>query len=279
MPPERAWRRFLTNFVNDDVFGLSAAVAFYTTLAVSPLLLLALTVVGSLYPGTQERIIVQLVELAGTELEPLLRQIISSADERPDLRRFAGWVSIGVLLATASVLFAQLQYALNRIFRAQNAKMTGILGFLRRRLLSVGVLLTLLFVSIMSLALQAALSAVSEGAEGIWVVAASAFDLVVYTVLFSALYRWLPDRHVPWASALRGGLLTAALFTIGRAAIGAYLAHSDAAGAFGPAGSVVLLLLWAYYSAIVFLGSAEIVYAIAQARGWRWIREPPGKQG
>ena len=272
-----AWREFIVNVAEDDVFGLAAAIAFYTTLALSPLLVLALTAVGSLYPGAQERLIAQLVDVTGAQLEPLLRQVISSAEERPDLRRFAGWMSVGVLLASASVLFAQLQFALNRIFHAENAKMTGVWGFVRRRLLSMGVLLSLLFVTVLSLAVQAGLNAVSENAEGIWVAVGMLFDLLVYTVLFAALFKWLPDRHIPWASALRGGLVTAALFSIGHALIGAYLARSDAAGAFGPAGSVVLWLLWAYYSALVFLVSAEVVHAIARARGWGWLREPPRK--
>lgn len=269
--PASTWRTFIDDFVADEVPAQSAALAFYTTLALSPVLLLMLTVLGSLLPSTQERVIAELVALGGAQLEPLLRQMIDSAEQQPDLHRLAGWGSLLVLIFSASVLFAQLQSAMNRIWDATNAKLTGARGFLRRRLLSIGMLMTLVFVSIVTLVAQAGLSYLPSGEEGLMLVVGTLIGLIVYTLLFAALYRWLPDRRVPWSTAVRGGALTAVMFMIGRAAVGAYLARSDTAGAFGPAGSVVIWLLWAYYMAMVFLTSAELVYAIAHRRGWAWF--------
>jgi membrane protein len=263
-------RHFIDDFVADDVFTLAASLAFYTTLALSPLLVLMLTVLGSLMPATQERVVAELVALGGAQLEPLLRQMIEAADDRPDLRQLAGWGALLVLVFSASVLFAQLQAAMNRIWDAEDVHLAGAWGFVRRRLLSIGLLMTLVFVSIVTLLAQAAISFLPSGEEGVMLVLGSLVALLVYTLLFAALYRFLPDRRIPWATALRGGALTAVLFMLGRAAIGAYLAGSGAAGAFGAAGSVVLWLLWAYYTGIVFLASAELVYAVAHVRSWAW---------
>jgi membrane protein len=216
-------------------------------------------------------VVSQLVELGGAQIEPFIRTLIDSADQQPNLRQAAGWVSFVLLVISASALFAQLQSAMNRIWDAEDHRLSGIWGTLRRRLFSIGMLMTLVFVSIVTLMAQAALSFLPQGEEGLWLVVGWLIGLVVYTLLFAALYRYLPDKRVPWSTALRGGAITAVLFMIGRAAIGAYLAYSDVAGAFGAAGSVIIWLLWAYYIGLVFLASAELVDVLARRRGWAWF--------
>jgi membrane protein len=263
--------QFSSEFSKDDLSTQAAALSFYTTLALAPSLLLVLTLLGTLAPSAQERVIEQLVELGGAQIEPFVRTLIDSADDQPDLRQVAGWVSFLLLLVSASALFAQLQSAMNRIWDAEDAHLAGVWGLVRRRLLSVGMLMTLVFVSIVTLLAQAALTFLPQGEEGVWLVVGWIISVAVYTVLFAALYRYLPDRRVPWSTAFRGGAITAVLFMVGRAAIGAYLAYSDVAGAFGAAGSVIIWLLWAYYIGLVFLASAELVHILAERRGWAWF--------
>jgi membrane protein len=262
------WKDFFADVAEDDLLALAAAISYYTTLCLSPLLLLSLAVIGALYPSAQERFLAEVGALVGAQGEQVIRSIVASAAERPDLTRLAGWIGVGVLLFGASAVFAQLQLALNRIWGMKNQAYKGAMGWIRRRLLSAGVLLSVLFLTIISFVAQAVLNFVTIPAAFAalaWVV-----TFLLYAVLFATLYHWLPDGRVPWGTAFRGGLLTTALFMVGRALIGLYLEKSDAAGAFGPAGAVIAWLLWAFYSALIFLVSAELLYAISRQRHWRW---------
>lgn len=272
--PGAVARKFFSDLIEDDVLAHAAALSFYTTLALSPLLVLALTVAGSLYPSAQEQLINELVRLVGPQVEPVLRQLIDSASTRPDLRQWAGWWSVGLLVVAASAVLAQVQSSFNRIWGCADTTLSGVRGFLRRRLLSAGLLLVLLFLTIVSLGVQAALNTLPSATEGWWLALGSVLGWAVYAVLFAALYHWLPDCRVPWATALKGGVLTAFLFVLGRFAIGAYLAQTDEAGAFGAAGGLLLWLLWAYYNAVIFLASAELLYALSAVRGWKWSTMP-----
>ena len=262
------WKRFLADVADDDLFALAAAIAYYTTLCLSPLLLLSLAVIGTLYPTAQERFLADVAAIVGAEGQQVVRSIVESASDRPDLRKLAGWVGAGVLLFGASAVFAQLQLSLNRIWGMKSPVYKGPLGWIRRRLLSAGVLLAVVFLTVVSFVAQAALNFIALppafAALG-WVV-----TFVLYAVLFATLYHWLPDGRVPWGTAFRGGLITTGLFMVGRALIGLYLERSDTAGSFGPAGAAIVWLLWAFYSSLIFLFSAELPYALARHRQWRW---------
>lgn len=262
------WKLFFRDLGNDDVLALAAAISYYTTLCLSPLLVLALALISLLYPDAQQRFVAEVGALVGAQGEQLIRSIVASATERPDLGRLAGWVGAGVLLFGASAVFAQLQLALNRIWGMKRPEHRGAVWWLRRRLLSAGVLLAVLFLTIVSLVAQAALNFVTVPPA--FAALGWAATFLLYAALFATLYHWLPDGRVPWGTAFRGGLMTTALFMVGRALIGLYLEHSDRAGAFGPAGAAVAWLLWAFYSALIFLLSAELLYALARQRGWRW---------
>lgn len=262
------WKTFVADVADDDLFALAAAIAYYTTLCLSPLLLLSLAVIGALYPSAQERFLADVAGIVGADGAQVVRSIVESATQRPDLRKVAGWVGAGVLLFGASAVFAQLQLSLNRIWGMKSPVYKGALGWIRRRLLSAGVLLAVVFLTVVSFVAQAALNFIqlpaSFAALG-WVV-----TFLLYAVLFATLYHWLPDGRVPWGTAFRGGLLTTAMFMVGRALIGLYIENSDTAGAFGPAGAAIVWLLWAFYSALIFLVSAELLYALARHRQWRW---------
>jgi membrane protein len=262
------WKMFFKDVSEDDLLPLAAAISYYTTLCLSPLLLLSLAIIGALYPSAQERFIAEVGGLVGAQGAEVIRAIVASASERPDLGRLAGWIGAAVLLFGASAVFAQLQLALNRIWGMKSPVYKGVLGWIRRRLLSAGVLLAVLFLTIVSFVMQAGLNfvqlPVAFAALG-WVL-----TFLLYAALFTTLYRWLPDGRVPWWTAFRGGLMTTALFMVGRALIGLYLEKSDAAGAFGPAGAAIVWLLWAFYSALIFLVAAELLYALARRQQWRW---------
>jgi membrane protein len=269
-PPRGFWGALMADLNEDDVPALAASIAYYTTLSLSPVMLLGLTVIGTMVPSAQEKFIAEAAGLVGAQGEGVIRSIVESARDQPDLRHAAGWVGIGVLLFGATAVFGQLQFSLNRIWDLENRALKGLAGFIRRRVLSIGLLASVLFLTIVSFLMQAAFNAVPWFQQGPLAIVWFAVSFLLYSALFSALYRWLPDRRIPWLTAIRGGLLTAVLFQVGRYLIGIYLGHSTAAGAFGPAGALVVWLIWAYYSALIFLVSAEILFELAHHRGWEW---------
>lgn len=264
-------KELFDNIIADDVASLAAAVAYYTTLSLAPIILLALTLAGALYPSAQENLIREIGSLVGKEGQDLVRAVVESASDRPDLTSIAGWSSGIVLLIGASAVLAQMQYSLNRIWDFEIRAQVGVWAFIRRRILSVGVLLSVLFLTIVSLVLQAALTLLPIPGEGALHLLTWVVNLLAYTLMFAALFRWLPELRIPWRTALRGGALTAILFFLGRFLIAQYLLRSDAGAAFGAGGAVIVWLVWAFYSAMILFISAEIMYVMSRRRNWPWV--------
>jgi membrane protein len=264
------WKTFFRNVSDHNLPLLSAAIAYYTTLSLSPLVLLSVVLIGTLYPSAQDRFVADVGALTGPQGAKVIRTIVDNASTHPDLGKLAGWIAVVVLLFSASAVFGQLQMALNRVWDMTTASTGGIKTFIRRRVFSAGVLLAVLFLTLVSFVAQALLNLVADSEAILLKTTWWAISVLIYAALFSTLYRWLPDGRVPWWTAFRGGLITTFLFMIGRALIGLYLAHSHTAGAYGPAGALIVLLLWLYYSTLVFLLSAELLYSIARYRDWSW---------
>ena len=246
---------YVAKFVDDDVMTHAAAIAYSSTLAIAPLLILALAIVGSLHPGSQDAIVSSFSALVGGGGKDLVEQINNEAAAKPDWRQFAGWLSAAILVLSASAVFAQLQNAMNRIWQLENNLGSGLRHFLRRRLFSAGLLLALLFLTIIAQFVQTYVQLVPLPRSGA-IISSWLLTTLVYVGLFSALYRWLPDSRVPWWTVLRGGFVTAILFQIGRWLIVVYLAKTEPGAAFGPASALVVWLLWSFYAALVFLASA-----------------------
>jgi membrane protein len=277
--PVGFWKQFFQNLSDHDLPQLAAAIAYYTTLSLSPLVLLSVVFIGALYPSAQDRFVYEVGALVGSDGQKVIQTIIQNASDKPDLRQAAGWIAVIVLVITSSAVFAQLQTALNRVWGMTNKSYSGVRGFLRRRLFSAGVLLAVLFLTLVSFVAQALLNLVASSEafalKSLWWM----FSVLLYACLFTTLYRWLPDGRVPWGTAFRGGLMTTAMFMVGRALIGLYLSSSDTAGAYGPAGALIVILLWVFYSTLVFLLSAELLYSVAHQRQWRWAKIESGDIG
>jgi len=268
--PPGFWKRFFNDVSDHGVPVLSAALAYYTTLSLSPLVLLSVVFIGALYPSAQDRFVAEIGGLVGHDGQKVIQTIIQNASDKPDLRSAAGWIGAILLLVSASAVFGQLQTALNTVWGMTSKKISGWKGFLRRRLFSAGVLLAVLFLTLVSFVAQALLNLIyssdAVALKAVW----WTFSVLLYACLFATLYRWLPDGRVPWTTAFRGGLITTALFIVGRALIGLYLSKSNTAGAYGPAGALIVVLLWVYYSAMVFLLSAQLLHSVALHQHWRW---------
>lgn len=268
-------RDTVAEFLDDDAVNLGAALAFYTALAMSPLLVLLLWIATFAGEGTRTQLVAQMQALVGPEGGQAIRAIIDSAKTTPQLGTFAGVVSLATLLFSVSGVFGQLQYALNRLWDVKAAPgTTGTWSWIRKRLLSVGAFLSVGFLLVVSLAVSAAIEAAMEhardvllGAAVLWQGGSFVLSLLVSAVLFSLIYKLLPDVKLGWRDVAVGGVATAVLFAIGRTAIGIYLGRSSIGSAYGAAGSLVVLLVWVYYASLIVLAGAAFTHVLARRRG------------
>lgn len=250
--------QLLERFFEYDLLALAAALSFYTLLSLAPLVLLLLWLTTALYPSAQEEFFRQIGLLVGSEVEGTARLIVANAEHRPDTGSTAAGFGLLALLVGASAVFGQLQTALNRVFRSDAQRLGGVLAWLRKRLLSFGMAISVGFLLVVSMAVQAALQLLIAYLPDLLPLFAGIVSFLLYALVFAAMYRWLPDRPVGRRRALVGGALTGAMFMLGRSAIGLYLGQASLGSAYGPAGGLVVMLVWMYYCAVVFLLGALI---------------------
>lgn len=260
-------RRAVRNFSDDDVMSKSAALSYYTLLSFAPLMVLGVWLSSTLAPGSQELMLEQIALIAGADARNAAQLVIASAERHPSLGSVAGITGIGVSIVGATTVFAQLQASLNRIWGIEAKPSNALWGWLRQRVLSIGVIAAIVFVLIVSLLASAALGLLLTRSGPLWDALNQILSTLVFAGLFALLFRYLPDADLPWPRALRGGLLTAILFGIGKWLIGLYLTRGEVGGAYGAAGSVVVLLVWVYYSSAIFFFTAEVVQAWLLERG------------
>jgi membrane protein len=279
---QRSWRglkRLAAAWSEDNCARRAAAVAYYTAFSLAPILVIVLAVAGMVVDATTltGAILDQARMLIGEPGAALLAQILEATRDGQG-RGWAAAAALGVLLVGATTAFAELKDSLDEIFGHRGPTPEGIWGLLRARLLSFGLVLVLAFLLLVSLAVNAALAVVASrlfGAEFGFALRAVSW-LATYIVvigLFGAIYKLLPEAHLEWRDVLLGAVVTAALFIVGRYAIGLYLGNSAPASAFGAAGSLAVLLLWVYYSASIFFVGAEITRLFI-ARAARRTRVP-----
>lgn len=180
-----------------------------------------------------------------------------------------GITGVAVSLLAATTVFAQLQSALNAIWGIKVQRGNAITSWLRRRFLSIGVIAAVGFVLIVSLVASAVIGMFLAGSGRMWEALNQLMSAAILGGLFTLLFRYLPDARLPWTHAVKGGVVTALLFSIGKSLIGIYLARGHIGGAYGAASSLVLLLVWVYYSGAIFFFGAEFIQA--------WVRESGGK--
>jgi membrane protein len=264
-----------TQWSDDAASQLAAALAFYTTISIAPLLVLVIAIVG-LFLGEQAaqgQLQSQLNNLMGEQAAQFAQTAIASTD-RPAVGSIASLLSLGVLLWGSTNVFTQLQNSLNSIWNVEPKPGRGVMGIVRDRLLSFGLVLGIGFLLLVSLILSAVLSAISSsfsqllpGVPWLWQLLNFFISLAVTALLFGLIFKVLPDIKIAWKDVWIGGLITAILFTIGQFALSLYLGNQGSA--YGVAGSVVVFLLWVYYSAQILFFGAEFtqLYATQYGRG------------
>jgi membrane protein len=255
---------------------LGAALAYYTIFSIAPLLIVAVGIAGQIFGEEAARgeVMSQVEETVGgpaaATIQDMLRHSYTSGTSI-----WATVVGLAVLLFGASGVFVQLQDALNTIWRVAPRPDRGWLEVVRDRFLSFGAVLATGLLLLVSLAANTALAALGKflapdalpGGLSLWQGLNALVSLAFFTLLFALLFKLLPDVYLAWRDVWIGALVTAVLFTIGNYLIGLYLGYTSTASAFGAAGSLVVLLVWVYYSAQILLFGAEFTYVLACRRG------------
>ncbi|MFL5497703.1 MAG: YhjD/YihY/BrkB family envelope integrity protein [Gemmatimonadaceae bacterium] len=260
------------DFGEDQGTTRAAALSYYTIFALPPLLILLVKLAGLIWSpdAVQQALEAQFAGVVGTEGAATVRGMISSGNKATH-GLLASALSIGGLLFGATGAFLSIQNALNAIWEVKpDPRYGGIKRFIMKRLLSFGMLLGLAFLLAVSLALTAFVASLGAalGAAGIVVeILNIALSLVVLAVLFTAMFKFLPDAVIPWRGVWVGGVATAVLFEIGKFGIGLYLGHSNPGNPFGAAKALAVILIWIYYSGVLLLFGAEFTQHFAESRG------------
>lgn len=260
-------------FIDLDILTHAASLAFYALLSLAPLLVLLLWLTASFDSSAQQTIVSRIGEIAGRDAATVASTVIRNADARPSVGSIAGLWSTLLLFVGATAVFARLQDALNLIFRGDAIRPTGIRAWLRKRVLSFGVVLSLGFLLLLATTVTTLLQVIFAGLPSLLPVLGTLASAALYAFSFALLYHYLPDRRVHWRQAFLGGAFTTGLFVLGRWGIGLYLASAAPGSAYGSMGAMVLLLVWMYYAGVVFFGGAMVTALIDErARARRIAR-------
>jgi membrane protein len=266
----------LSHFLDDDCTTMAAALAYYTTFSIAPLLLIVISIVGLIFgrQAVQHEIQTQIQGLIGPGAASQIGAMVQNAGQHSSTGVLGAVLGILALVTGAIGAFTQLQSSLDRVWRVKpDPRAGGIKKFIGQRFLSLGMILVIGFLLLVSLVISAALSAFGDLISGFLprgisgpILLAIGFitSLAVMTALFAAMFKVLPDAKIEWRDVWVGAAITAVLFTIGKFLIGMYLGHSGTASAYGTAGSLVLIVLWIYYSSLIVLFGAELTAACSE---------------
>ena len=257
--------------------SMGAALAFYASFSIAPVLVIAIAVAGAVFGADAARgeVVAQISDVTGKPAAETIQGLLEQAYQA-DLGFWSSLAALITLVIAATSVFSELKDNLDIIWGAKRPERSGLKTLLRGRLMSFGLILTVGFLLLVSLVLSAGLAALPKYWGGwlertAWLLETlnSVFSFVVVSALFAAIYKWLPAPRIAWRDVAVGAMVTAALFTLGKFLIGLYLGHSDIASGFGAAGSLIVVLLWVYYSSQIFFFGAEFTRAYAEYRGSR----------
>jgi membrane protein len=268
---KEAW----AEFGKDKAQRLAAALSYYTLFSIAPLLLIAIAIAGLVFGKSQAQaqIVGQLRTLMGDAGAKAITEMLASA-AKPKTGTFAIVIGTATLLYGAAGVFGNLKDALNTIWSVPEKKSGGILTWIKERFLSFAMVLGVGFLLLVSLVIDVALSALSSA---LWQPIQLLISFVVVTVLFAMIFRFLPDVRIEWRDVWLGAAFTAFLFVLGKFALGLYLGKSAIGSSYGAAGSLVVLLVWIYWSANILFFGAEFTQVYAREKVGHSVSSPAAK--
>lgn len=270
-------RDTVSEWIKHNASSLGAALSFYTLFSIAPILVIAMAVAGSFFgPHVAEaHVLDQMRALLGAAGAAAVESLLASAHQS-GLKGIAAAIGVVTLLIGATSVFGELQNTLDYIWKSPEKHGVAWWRIVRSRILSVGLILGVGFLLMVSLVISAALAALGAWLGTFmvqWSVILPAVDLVLSlgltTVLFAMIYKYVPREDIAWGDVWIGALVTACLFSVGKLLIGQYLGRSSFSSAYGAAGSIMVLLLWIYYSAQIFLLGAEFTHVFTYRAGSR----------
>ncbi len=259
-------KKAVLDFIADDAITLAAALAFYAMLSLAPLLILTLTILGFLGDTAQQRIIQQTANLIGPQAGEGLDMLLENAKAQRVQATVSAVIGLVVLVVSATTVFVQLQYSLNRIFNVRTRR-GAVSGWLYKRAMSLLMVLGIGAVVVASVVVGSVVSLVFQGRGSSAQIINVVVSLAVFTVIFVIMFKVLPDVKITWKDTFVGAAISGILFVIGDYAIGKYLSSSGRSSVYGAAGALVVLLLWIYYSSIILFLGAELTQAYAHCLG------------
>jgi membrane protein len=268
----------INEWVEAEPFQLAAALSYYTLFSLAPLLLIAIGVAGFVFgrEAAQNQIVETLQGMIGQDSAQTVQEMIQASNEKPKTGMMSTLIGFVALMFGAGGVVGQLQTSLNRIWEVKPKPGQGIWGFLRQRFFSFAMVLAIGFLLLVSLVVTAVLSSFTgmlSSYLGDATFVAHALDILVsfgfVTLLFALIYKYVPDVEIQWRDVWIGAALTSILFTLGKYLIGLYIGTSGVSSTFGAAGSLITILVWVYYSSLIFFLGAEFtrVYATEYGSG------------
>jgi membrane protein len=274
-------KKTYNNWSDHHATRLGASVAFYTLLSFAPLLVLSVAVIALVFDQqkAQSGLIDQARQMIGDRGADTVKSLLVNA-QKPSSGLLASVIAFVTLLFGASGVFTELRDALNIIWDAEPKNESGLLGMLKQRLFSFGMVLSVGFLLLVSLIISAGLALLGKFFGQLLPLPPFVFDVInfvvsfaVITLLFALLFRFVPARHIPWRDVRIGAVGTALLFTVGKFLLGFYLGKASVGSSYGAAGSLVAVVVWVYYSAQIFFFGAEFTRVHADARANPYNRE------
>lgn len=269
-------KKSVNAWLDDYAPSMGAAIAFYTVFSMAPLVIIVIAIAGFFWghDAVQGEFIGQITAMIGPDGAKAVETVLQGA-QQPKQGMIATIISIGVLVVGSTTVFSELQSALDRIWRVpESAKPSGIWNTIRARLLALGLVFALAFLLIVSLIVSAVLAALGSWAGRLlpgWEYLLQAgnivFTLIVMAFLFAMIFRFMPNASVAWRDVWTGAIVTALLFEAGKFLIGLYVGKASVASSYAAAGSLVVVLIWVYYAAQVFLLGAEFTWVYANEHG------------
>jgi membrane protein len=275
MKPKSLWKLLKTIFIKwmeDDPFQSAAALSYYTLFSLAPLLIISIAVAGFVFgrEAAQNQIVSTMQGLIGQDSAQAIQAMIQNASNRPKTGMISTLLGGIVLLFGAGGVVGQLQTSLDLIWGVKAQADSGLHDFIRRRFVSFAMVLGVGFLLLVSLAVSAFISGVTQFI-GSFFGGVAVIDILIsfgfVTFLFAMIYKFLPDVQIQWTDVWVGAALTSLLFTIGKFLIGFYLGTSGVTSVYGAAGSLITILLWVYYSALIFFWGAEFTQVYSSHYG------------
>jgi membrane protein len=270
------FKNVFAQWLDDEPFLLASSLSYYTLFSVAPLLVIAIAVAGLVFgqEAAQNQIVETIGGMIGPEGAQAIQGMIENASAKPKTGIISTVLGGVTLLIGAGGVVGQLQTSLNKVWGVEPKSGQGMWVFIRQRFISFAMVLAVGFLLLVSLVVTALLTAFSQfmgsvigGAEFLGHILDVGVSFAFVTLLFAMIYKFVPDAKIQWKDVWIGAALTSILFTIGKFLIGFYLGSTGVTSAYGAAGSLVTILLWVFYSSLIFLLGAEFTQGYASTYG------------